>query len=238
MRGGTALKRAYAKRGAGHKRKPSERRVAKPDTGREVQLPLDREELLGLMQDCLEGLAVELGLLVASALLEDEVTRLCGARYERRTERTHTRYGRQGGVVILGGQKLPLERPRVRGTDGGGEAPLETYAKLQSPEAMPKAVLRRMVRGVSTREYEQVVDMAREGFGVDRSSVSRQFVRASAADVKALAEGRFAGVRFGVIMIDGVEYAGETMVVALGITEDGSVPSEGWHVLWEPVPPG
>lgn len=215
------MKRAYAKPGAGHKRTPSERRAGRPDAGREVQLPLDREELLGLLQDSLEGLAVELGLLVASALLEDEVTRLCGARYQRRPDRIHTRYGRPGGVITLGGQKLPVERPRVRRADGGGEVPLEAYTKLQAPEAMPRAVLRRMVRGVSTREYEHVVDMGREGFGVDRSSVSRQFVRASAADVRALAERRFEGERFAAVMIDGVEYAGETMVVALGITEDG-----------------
>jgi transposase-like protein len=222
MRGGTALKEAYAKRGASHKPKPSERRAGGQDTGREVQLPLDREELLGLMQDSLEGLAVELGLLVASALLEDEVTRLCGARYERRPDRTHTRYGRQGGVVTLGGQKLPVARPRVRRADGGGEVALETYAKLQSPGAMPQAVLRRMVRGVSTRDYEEVIDTARQGFGVAKSSVSRDFVRASAANAKALAERRFDGVRFPVVMIDGVEYAGETIVVALGITEDGT----------------
>jgi putative transposase len=57
---------------------------------------------------------------------------------------------------------------------------------------------------------------------VTRSCVSRGFVRASAADVKALAERRFDGERFAVVMIDGVEYAGETMVVALGITEDGT----------------
>jgi transposase-like protein len=82
--------------------------------------------------------------------------------------------------------------------------------------------MRRVVRGVSTREYEQVVDLARDGFGVARSSVSRGFVRASAGDVKALAERRFAGERFAVVMIDGVEYADETMVVALGITEDGT----------------
>jgi hypothetical protein len=134
-------------------------------------LPLDRDELLALMQDSLDGLAVGLGLLV----LEDEVTRLCGARYERRPARAHTRYGREGGVVILGGQKLPVVRPRVRRADGGGEVAPETYAKLQMPEAMPRAVLRRMVRGVSTREYEDVIDMAREGVGVDRSSASRQF---------------------------------------------------------------
>jgi len=216
------LKRAYANRGVGHKRKPSERRAARPDTGPEVQLPLDREELLALMQDSLQGLAVELGLPVASALLEDEVTRLCGDRYVRRPGRAHTRYGRQGGVVTLGGQKLPIDRPRVRRADGGGEVPSETYAKLQSPEAMPQAVLRRMVRGVSTREYEDVIDPAREGFGVDRSGVSRGFVRASAADVRALAERRFEGEHFAAVMIDGVEYAGETMVVALGITADGT----------------
>src|SRR5271169_3998848 len=96
------------------------------------------------------------------------------------------------------------------------------YARLQSPDAMPSAVLRRMVRGVSTREYEQVIDLARDGFGVAKSSVSRDFVRASAAQVKALAERSFSSQRFPVVMIDGVEYAGETMVVVIGITEDGA----------------
>jgi hypothetical protein len=110
----------------------------------------------------------------------------------------------------------------VRRTDGGGEVPLETYARLQSPEAMPQAVLRRMVRGVSTRDYAYVIDLARDGFGVQKSSVSRDFVRASAAQVKALAERRFDGTHFPVILIDGVEYAGETMIVAAGITADGT----------------
>ena len=50
---------------------------------------------------------------------------------------------------------------------------LETYARLQSPDAMPQSVLKRLVRGVSCRDYEGVVDLAREGFGVQKSSVSR-----------------------------------------------------------------
>jgi putative transposase len=216
------LRRAYAKPRRSHKREPADRRSRVAEPGREVQLPLGRDELLALMQDSLEGLAVELGLLVASAILEDEVARLCGRRYERRPDRSHTRYGRQRGVATLAGQKLPIDRPRVRRADGGGEVALKTYARLQSGEAMPEAVLRRMVRGVSTRDYEEVIDVARDGFGVAKSSVSREFVRASAAGVKALAERRFEGGRFPVVMIDGVEYAGETMVVALGITEDGS----------------
>src|SRR5262245_2652942 len=89
------------------------------------------------------NLALELGLLVASGLLEDEVSRLCGPRYQRQPGRTDTRYGRQRGVATLAGQKVAIERPRVRQAGGGAEVPLETYARLQSPDAMPRAVLRR-----------------------------------------------------------------------------------------------
>jgi transposase-like protein len=143
-------------------------------------------------------------------------------RYQRQPDRVHTRYGHQQGVATLAGQKVAITRPRVRQADSGGELPLEMYARLQSPDAMPNAVRRRMVHGVGTREYEQFIDLARDGFGVAKSSVSREFVRASAAQVKALAERRFDGQRFPVVMIDGVEYAGETIVVAMGITEDDS----------------
>jgi hypothetical protein len=79
--------------------------------------------------------------------------------------------------------------------------PLETYAQLQSPDAFAHAVLRRMVRGVSTREYEHVIDMANDGQGAAKSCVSRGFVRARAADVKTLAEWRLDSERFAVVMI-------------------------------------
>ena len=175
------MKRADAKRHASHKPRSAQSPGPIETTGREIQLSLDRDELLGLMQDSLGRLALKLGMLVASSLLEDEVTRLCGPRSERQPHRTHTRYGHQRGTATLAGQKIPIARPRVRRTDGGGEVPLETYVRLQAPEAMPEAVLRRMVRGVSTRDYENVIDLTRDAFGVQKSSVSRGFVRASAA---------------------------------------------------------
>ena len=182
---------------------------------------LDPEEMVAMLQDSLTDFATEVGLKVARLLLDDEVEQRCGRRYERVAGRTVTRYGRQRGVVVIAGQKLPIERPRVRYTQRCGEAKLENYARLQSPEAMPEAVLKRLVRGVSCRDYEGVVDLAREGFGVPKSSVSRSFVKASAKEVRQLAERRFDGVRLAVVYIDGTPYAGETMIAALGITEDG-----------------
>jgi hypothetical protein len=138
-------------------------------------LVLDRQEMLRMIQDSLTSFATEIGLKVATGLLEDEVNRRCGLRYERVAERTVTRYGHQRGVAVIAGQKLPIPRPRMRYTRQCGEADLETYARLQSPDAMPQAVLKRLVRGVSCRDYEGVVDLAREGFGVQPNVGSTAF---------------------------------------------------------------
>ena len=99
------MKRAYANRAKSSKRIEQKLRTRAKAAVREIQLPLDREALLSLMQDSLESLATELGLLVAFSLMEDEVTRLCGRRYQRRPDRVHKRYGHQQGVATLAGQK-------------------------------------------------------------------------------------------------------------------------------------
>jgi hypothetical protein len=119
-----------------------------------------------LMQDSLESLPLGLCLLVAAGLLEHEVNRLCGPRYQRQPGRSHSRYGHQHGVATLAGWRVVIKRPRVRHTDGRREVSLETYARLQSPGAMPRAVLRRMARGVSTRDYAGVIALARDRFEV------------------------------------------------------------------------
>jgi putative transposase len=187
----------------------------------EVQLPLGPEALRAMLEGDLHRFAIDLGLLVAGRFLESEVKRLCGARYQRNPERQHTRYGHQPGYVTLAGQKAAIPRPRVRQAGGGPEVELSLYQALQSAEAMPEAALKRMVRGVSTRNYEEVVDVARAGFGVKKSSVSRAFVKATAAAIKDLSSRKLNQDRFLAIFLDGVEYAGETMLVALGLTETG-----------------
>jgi putative transposase len=213
------MTREYSKRVS--QSKPGPRPQDRAPQEEPIQLVLDPAELVAMFQDSLTDFATEMGLRVAQSLLEDEVNQRCGPRYERREGRAETRYGHQRGTVVIAGQKVPIQRPRIRYRQRCGEAALERYTLLQSPEAMPQAVLKRLVRGVSCRDYEGVVDLAREGFGVKKSCVSRSFVKASSAQVRQLAERRWEGIRFPVIYIDGVEYAGETMVCALGVTEKG-----------------
>ncbi len=131
------------------------------DEGGVVTLPATRGELLAMMRDSLHTFAVEMGVLVARQLLEEDVAELCGRRYERGMSRGAYRHGSQSGYVVLAGQKIAIDRPRVRGLDGdGGEVELPTYARRQDDQAMPESVLRRMAAGVSCRDYAGAIDLA------------------------------------------------------------------------------
>jgi putative transposase len=219
----TTMSRRYPKSSCTGKQRRRPRRIRRQALAQagEVQLPLDIESLVELSRQSLSTFAIEVGLRVAQCLLEDEVTQRCGERHERLANRRQTRFGHQRGFITIAGQKVPVAKPRVRYTDDRGEAELERYGLLQSPDALPRAALDHLVNGVSTRRYERVVQLAREGFGVKKSSVSRGFVRASAQEVEQFAQRRFDDERFAVIFIDAQPYAGEMMVTALGITTSG-----------------
>lgn len=179
------------------------------------------EQVFAEMQEGLHQFGVKLVLELTAALMEEKVERQCGARYVHQAERKATRYGSQPGVVTIAGQKMRIRRPRVRSGREGKEIPLELYGMAQCEEAMPEAVLRRMVRGVSCRNYEGVIETAKESLGVKRSSVSRSFHFASKKKIAELAERRFDDIRFPVIFIDGLCWAGTTMIVALNIAANG-----------------
>lgn len=216
------MSRKYRKSQSKSKKVSSRSRKSKSQPGAKLQLDVCSEDLVAILRDELHSFGVEVGLMLSEKLLEDEVRRLCGERHQRLVDRRFSRHGHQGGSIVIAGQKATITKPRVRSIHGSGELNLATYELMQRGDAMPEASLQRMVRGVSCRDYEGVVDLARDGFGVKKSSISRNFVRASAKAVEEFAQRRFDGERVVAIFIDGVDYAGETMVCALGIREDGT----------------
>jgi len=187
-----------------------------------IEIPFDREDVDLILREGLHSYAVEIGRLAAIGLLEDEVSQLCGEWHVSDKERTVTRYGAQPGWVAMDGQKVSIPRPRVRRKNGKGEVKLARYKLFQQPQTLPQAALRRMIRGVSCRDYEAVADCARTAYGVKRSSVSRNFSKAMAGRIKRLSERRWDGARFVAIFIDGKTYARYTMIAVIGIKTDGT----------------
>ena len=182
---------------------------------------MDVGGLQEVLAQAVEGFATEAGLRVARCLLEEELRRRCGERYARSPDREATRFGSQRGVLILGGQKVRIDKPRARYLDDRGEVLLETYERLQRPDALPRSALAKMVRGVSCRDYEGVLDLACNAVGVKKSSVSRGFVRASADELEKLRARPLSDLRLVALFLDGLDFAGEMLIVSVGLDEQG-----------------
>ena len=162
---------------------------------------------------------IPLGLEAARALFEDEVAMLAGPRYARDDGAVHrVRWGRQQGSIYLADQKLALLVPRVRDRQADREVPLQTYARLQQPRAADEGVLRRLLYGLSCRDYRVCAEAVPEAFGLSRSSVSRRYIGATARKRQALQERRLDGYSFVALVLDGKTFADDTMVTALGLT--------------------
>ena len=116
--------------------------------------------------------------------------------------------------------QIPLERPRVR-TPEGQEVELESYGQLQQGGKLRRGARERMVAGLSTGNYRRAVESILEGYGIEKSSVSRQSVAASSNQLRVLCERRLEDLNLVVLMIDGIHFGGQVLVVALGIAEGG-----------------
>ena len=194
-----------------------------------VQVPLPMAEVWAELQAEVEKLTGQAGLRIVSAMLEDEVTRLAGPPHRPDPASNALRWGRQGGYVVLDGQKVSVEHPRVR-TREGKEVPLKNYELLQQDGPRQRRVREGILAGLTTRNYRRAVESMLDGYGIAKSSVSREFVQASAAQLKELCERKLNQLELVAILIDGKEVGGQMVVVALGLEISGEKQILG---LWQ-----
>ena len=165
---------------------------------------------------------VPLGLQAVGAALQAEVARLAGPRYSRTGRQPgHVRWGQERGSVYLLDQKLPITYPRVRDRGRDQEVPLATYQALQTPRQADTGLFRKVLLGLSCRNYAACAEAVPEAFGLSALTVSRRFIRASARRLRALQERRLDSYDFVALVLDGKRCAEDEFVIALGITLTG-----------------
>ena len=137
------------------------------------------------------------------------------------------RWGRQPGYVAFSGKKVAVTRPRVR-TREGEEVALDSYARLQHDGRRQRAVREGIVAGLTSWNYHRMVQSVLEGYGIEKSSVSREFVAASAPQPKRLGEKQFGELDLVAILIDGNGTAGGRKEIPEGqrLRGTGSTPSQ------------
>lgn len=181
-----------------------------------------RKELKELYEQGVNEFVNGIALLAIKAMIDAEIESKCGKPYERSTSHACYRHGKQKtGYVIVNGQKIQLEKPRIVKRGGSKkEEPLEMYNNFQRNSIIEASVMAKMLHGVSTRNYRAVAEAIQDSYGIEKSSVSRHFVKASARALKEFDERPIDGY-YPIIFIDGYEIGGDMMIIALGVNENG-----------------
>ena len=126
----------------------------------------------------------------------------------------------QPGTVGLAGQRVPIRVPRLRHV-AGSEIPLRSYEALHGEHAVNALLLKRVLYGISCRNYEAAAEAIPGAIGLSGSTVSRTFIQASAAKLREFQERDLSGEDVVTLVLDGKTFAESTMVIALGITLSG-----------------
>jgi putative transposase len=178
------------------------------------------------MQEGLLAASVAIGLDVMAEFMEADVTTVAGPKGRHNPARAAYRHGHEQASVTLGGRRVAVSRPRVRAVEGA-EVHLESYDTFASTDLLTAQTVAAMMAGLSTRRYEKALEpvgteVTKKSSSTSRSSVSRRFVAATAERLAEFRSRPLDDAKWLVIFIDGFDFAGHTMVGALGVTSDGT----------------
>jgi len=196
--------------------------VSLADGKASFQMILPMSEILFDVAGAIEQTASEAGLRMMKALIDEEVEQLTGDRYRHQPARQAIRWGKEDGHVIFAGRKVAIDKPRVRSKNGTEELSLRRWDAFAHPRRMEQAVQNKILRRVSCRDYSGAIDDMCDGYGIDKSSVSRKWQAASAKQLSQLMERRLDEMDICVILLDGKEFGETTIITALGIDMAGN----------------
>jgi len=186
-----------------------------------IQMVLPMAEMVGWLHKGVGELVRQAGLQLIQLLMEEEVKLLVGERSQSLPERTANRWGSERGYCVVMGQKVPVERPRVRSTEDR-EIRLGSYEMFHRGEPLTETVWEKLMLGLTTRKYGDAVRQFTEAYGLEKSAVSEHFIEASRAKLKQLMERRLDKKKFCALLVDATPFEGQQMVAALGIGYDGT----------------
>ena len=123
------------------------------------------------------------------AILVLSAEQLAGARTPGKASGDIRHHGSQAGRVQLADRKVKLKRPRLR-HKSEGEVKIPAYEALRQDRGLSQHMLGALLRGISTREYQEVLPQMAATVGVSKSTISRQAIEASVEQLQQLRERR------------------------------------------------
>ena len=174
-----------------------------------------------------DDLIATAGRATIEAVLTLSAKQVAGGKHPGRESGSIRWHGRQRGYVQLADRKMRVSKPRLRDKSKkeDAEVSIPAYESMQAGSVGAR-LLGILMRGVSTRNYKEVLPQMAETAGVSKSSVSREMQEASEQALKTLCERSFADKDILIVYLDGLIFGGHHVLAALGVDTQG-----GKHVL-------
>jgi putative transposase len=189
------------------------------------QLLLPLVELITRARIAVDEVIGAVGRQTIETILTLSATEVAGPRTPGKPSGEILWHGSQSGRVMLADRQLKVKRPRLRHREEG-EVKVPAYEALKDNEGTAERMIGALLRGVSTRQYEEVLPEMAATVGVSRSSVSRQAIEGSAEQLRELQERRWDAVDLLAIYIDGQRFGDHHVISAVGVDRSG-----GKHIL-------
>jgi len=169
----------------------------------------------------------QMGMIALSELLATEAAQIVGPKSKRIEGRTHHHWGTSSTPICFGGRNVSIAHPRVRvrGKGKGGEITLPSIEAFRKGDPLSARVAEQVVLGVSTRGYErslEPIDESIEARGASKSNASRAIIEATTEKLTAFVSRKLDDIDLVAMFIDGIEFAGHSVIIALGVTIDGT----------------
>ena len=184
-------------------------------------------EVAADVREGLLAMAVGAGLQVMAAMMDADVTAVCGPKGKHDSARMAVRHGTEKGSVTLGGRRVSVQRPRMRAVDGSGELAVPSYELFTSTEVLGRMAMAKMLAGISTRGWRVGLEpvgerVERTASATSKSTISRRFVAVTETALAELLAKPLDRLDLVALMIDGMHFADHICIVALGIGIDGT----------------
>ena len=213
------------KKRGGIEKQNQEKPIAMTIAMQQLMLPL-----LVAMDATKKGLLAfvqQMGMVALSELLAFEAAQIAGPKGKHNDGRTHHPWGAASTPMCFGGRNVSIAHPRVRARGKGRdrEVTLPSLEALREGDPLSARVAEQIVLGVSTRGYERSLDPIDESInarGTSKSNASRALIETTAEKLAEFVSCKLDDVDLVAMFIDGIEFAGRTAIIALGVTIDGT----------------
>jgi len=189
----------------------------------EGQLLLPMVDLITQARMAVDELIDVAGRATIEAVMTLSAQELAGPKHPGKNIGDIRWHGRQSAMIPLSDRKLRIARPRLRRKGKGDDLEIDipAYKAMLENSSLGRRILDILMKGVSARNYKDVIPDMAQTVAVSKSNISREFIEQSEQTLRQLCERHFDGKDILIVYIDGIQFGRIHVIVALGVDSQG-----------------